>query len=680
MNRFRTYSLLSSSLAALMLSGCGMGTSNLLSNTQATTTTAKLQGKIFGGQQPVFNASIVMMQAGNTGYGTGATSIMNSGATVYSAADGSFNLTGKYTCPTTGSNQVYLVATGGDPTGQASTSINNTASVMVAALGPCSVLNANTVIQVNEVTTVGAAFALGQFVGNFGAAGVQIGAPTSNQVGLTNAFATAHNLVNTSTGNAAPQTADTGTNFFMTAIDQRKLYTMANILASCVNQTSAAASNCTTLFSGVAPTYAPSYFPNNTQTAATLPTDTFQAAAYMSLNSTSTNATASSTNLGNLFNLQSAFMPYSYSLSVAPVDWTLALNYSGNGINYLSSAAVDGNGDVWFSNANATGGVVVINGGTGVAGGTAGVTGGVIGFYSTGSYNGTTVTANGTRQVAIDQNNKAWFPNYTAGSDGRFYLLRAVAGAGVDATLQIPAGPTLPYAVAVDAANTVFATTASTQIVSASATAATGTSATSTSGLESGGAASIAITPSNVGYAPTNGSTSVKYFSTTGLTSTGTATTTGFANYGSAVDGNGYVWIANHATSNPALGYLNGSALTSASTSSCMNNPTMLAIDGNNNVWVTNGTQTTTTANGSAVTIGTVCEFSNNGTLISSAVGYGSHNIGSGRGIAIDQSGNVWVTSYATASSFVTQIIGAAAPAVAPLAVAVKNNTFGRRP
>jgi hypothetical protein len=46
--------------------------------------------------------------------------------------------------------------------------------------------------------------------------------------------------------------------------------------------------------------------------------------------------------------------------------------------------------------------------------------------------------------------------------------------------------------------------------------------------------------------------------------------------------------------------------------------------------------------------------------------------------VAIDGSGDVWVGNF-TGSS-VTEYVGAAAPTVTPLAVAVKTNALGARP
>jgi hypothetical protein len=116
----------------------------------------------------------------------------------HSVSGGSFTITGDYTCPSA-STLVYLTATGGNPGMTSGT--NNSALVLVAALGQCGSLSSSTVIAVNEVTTVASVYALAQFTSTSG----NIGAPSSNSTGIASAFANVNNMVNTSTGAALVQ-------------------------------------------------------------------------------------------------------------------------------------------------------------------------------------------------------------------------------------------------------------------------------------------------------------------------------------------------------------------------------------------------------------------------------------------------------------------------------------------
>ena len=167
---------------ALGLTGCEMGTVQMSGALPAGPVAGvSLGGVVHGGQYPIYNAQMQLYAAGATaaptgtnpivgGLGQGATALIPVGSmTVGSVnnyfpgglpgcayvtgnvagcsalpsttAGGNFTITGDYTCPSANS-EMYLVATGGDPTGAASPSINNQYIALMAALGPCSGLSA----------------------------------------------------------------------------------------------------------------------------------------------------------------------------------------------------------------------------------------------------------------------------------------------------------------------------------------------------------------------------------------------------------------------------------------------------------------------------------------------------------------------------------------------------------
>ena len=74
----------------------------------------------------------------------------------------------------------------------------------------------------------------------------------------------------------------------------------------------------------------------------------------------------------------------------------------------------------------------------------------------------------------------------------------------------------------------------------------------------------------------------------------------------------------------------------------------------------------------------TLSELSNTGTLLSGSTGYLVTGLDNPISLAIDGSGNVWVTN-ANGNSL-TEVVGAAAPVVTPLAAAVANGTIAIRP
>src|ERR1700751_6347093 len=91
----------------LLLTGCGMGTIAAPDPVPLT-----VNGRVHGGQQPVAGAHIQLYVAGNAGNGSASSPLLNT--TVSSGSDGTFSITGDYSCPSA-TAQVYLVATQGNP-------------------------------------------------------------------------------------------------------------------------------------------------------------------------------------------------------------------------------------------------------------------------------------------------------------------------------------------------------------------------------------------------------------------------------------------------------------------------------------------------------------------------------------------------------------------------------------
>jgi hypothetical protein len=65
---------------------------------------------VHGGQQPVSGATLQLYAVGTTGDGSAATPLLTQAVT--SDANGNFDITGGYTCPSA-STLVYITATGG---------------------------------------------------------------------------------------------------------------------------------------------------------------------------------------------------------------------------------------------------------------------------------------------------------------------------------------------------------------------------------------------------------------------------------------------------------------------------------------------------------------------------------------------------------------------------------------
>ncbi len=221
-----------------LLTGCGV--SDLASSGGTESQGVALQGMVHGGQQPVVGAQVYLYAAGTSGYASAPKSLLtttdsgvstdtNGNGYVTTGAGGSFSISNDYTCPAAPGDQMFLLATGGNPGNPVVAPGNglNPQLVLMEALGPCSSLTSSTFVVVNEATTVASAYALAPFMsypndgsdspipgGAAGGAIPQVGAPapsatctsttasTCNYTGLVHAFATAGNLVNLSSGQA----------------------------------------------------------------------------------------------------------------------------------------------------------------------------------------------------------------------------------------------------------------------------------------------------------------------------------------------------------------------------------------------------------------------------------------------------------------------------------------------
>ncbi|MFC6645220.1 hypothetical protein ACFQBQ_06375 [Granulicella cerasi] len=373
---------------AITLTGCSLGSMQQSGSLSTQSGSIQLTGSAHGGQQPIYNAVVRLYSVGSGGYGTGSTLLATS-ANSDSAGGFSFTkltttggvissgATPSWQCPASGDPLIYITAVGGNTQGTGTTSTNNAASVMMAAIGACSTVSANTFVSLNEVSTVGSVFALGQYINpgsNTTPGSFTVGAPsgTQAQLGLKNAAASIGNLVNIAGGQAiTSQTfgstggVGTGTVSVTATPESAKINTIANILAACINTTSASSVQCVDLFNNALPAQQASY---TSQPSATFTTaiDTLQAAYYMATNPASlgtfvscgTNPSATTT-MGCLYSLSSSTPPFQPVVSAQPSDWTLGVTYTASGSCSAGGAffagptktSIDASGNIWIINA-----------------------------------------------------------------------------------------------------------------------------------------------------------------------------------------------------------------------------------------------------------------------------------------------------------------------------------------
>jgi trimeric autotransporter adhesin len=199
-------------------------------------------GLVHGGQQPVTGATIQLYAVGTAGDGSASTPLLSPAPVT--DANGGFNISGTYNCPSS-SSLVYIVATGGNPGLAPGT--NNAALSLMAALGPCGNLSPSTFIFINELTTVAAVYALAPYMTSPPA----VGSSPGDAAALAGAFTLASQLANTGTGTTPGTGVPVGTSVPVVQIN-----TIGDILAACINSPGGTAGDktaCGMLFSLTTP-------------------------------------------------------------------------------------------------------------------------------------------------------------------------------------------------------------------------------------------------------------------------------------------------------------------------------------------------------------------------------------------------------------------------------------------
>jgi streptogramin lyase len=588
--------------AMLGAMGCGSTAS-----TDAVQPGISFNGRVMGGQQPISGASIVLYQAGSGGPGVGAANLLNK--TVTTDMTGGFNFTGDYMCPSS-TTQVYLIATGGNP--GLPLGGTNPASVMMAALGDCGNLSASTFVSMNEVTTVAAVWALAQFMSPGGI----VGSSATNATGLRNAFEVANNLADFSNGAPGGANLPAGA-----TLETAKLITMANILAACVN--SDGGSSCSPLFQAATPS------------SGSAPTNTLDAALNIALRPGS--------NVGAVFAAAPATGPFQTGLGQAPNDWTMSLTFLGGGLDVPTALAIDSTGSVWV--ANYFGGVATKFFPTGQPAST-------VGFADASLVESYGITVDGLDNAWVANEQSPNFINSGAGSITKFNSSGQVLSQSGGFT---QGGIYYPYAIAADSAGRVWV--ADYGRSGASLLASDGSSLFGPSGISPSNMifpVGVAVDSANNGWFAAQGTT-------VQLTPSGGDGAFSCCTYpaGIAIDGSGNTWLPQFNSSSLVELGPSGTTLQQISGIGGIEHPEGVATDGAGNVWVTN-------YRGSSISEFTGSSSSATSTALSPNSGFGTDvSLDEPFSLAIDASGNVWVTS--SLGNTVTEFVGAASPIRTPL-------------
>jgi hypothetical protein len=574
-------------------------------------------GNLQGGLQPVSNATIQLYAPGTTGYGTAALPLLTQ--TVTTDAHGNFTLTGLFTCPSA-ATPVYMLVKGGNPGLAAGT--NNSALSLMGLLGQCGTLTPSTFITISERTTVAAVWALTPFMVD----ATHIGTSSTNVQGLLNAFSVAADLVDIASG-SAPGNAPA-----IATIPTAEINTLADILSSCVNSNGSTVSTsaCGRLFSAATPA------------GGVAPTDTVTAALDISRNP--------SHNAGSIFSTFSSTGPYQPTLSVAPSDWSIAINYSSSAFKTPNDLAIDSQGNAWV-----------------VATGTSSSTVSVLNWNGLqGTYPQTGVVL---QHLALDPYDDPWLTN---SADSNVVELTS---SGTRATLNpfTAGGLEGPGPLAFDGDGNVWVANNGATV---SKLSANGAGISPSTGYATGGvsgATALALDTLGNAWVADSGGNDVTVLSNSGAAVAGSPYIGGGLDgpFALAIDSTGGAWVANR-TGSSLSRFSNSGATISGSPfyGGGLNAPIGLALDGLGNVWLVNSGSNS------------VSEFLSSGRAQSGGAGYGSSVLTNPYRLAIDRSGNVWVANLggSVSAGTITQIVGIAAPVVTPQSLAIQNNALNQRP
>lgn len=599
--------ILATGVLICALAGCGASGKNTDSGSTPPAGSyegAGFSGTVQVGAQPLIGATVNLYAAGSSGNGSSGVALLSNSLTTN--AQGAFAVSSGYTC-SSDSAQLYLVARGGKPGSTAAAA--NSAITLLTALGACDQSRSSVVV--NEVTTVAATYALAQFL----SAGGNLGASSTNAVGLENAVATAQALADIGKGSSpGPAFAANGSS------PAAHINTLANLLNACAAST--AGSACSALFAATATT---SGAPDNTLDA---------------MLDLVRNPAANGPALYTLSAASTAFTPV---LTAQPSDWTLFINYTGGGMNNPTSLGVDGAGNIWVASyLNAASlfsplGVPLLS---------QGVTGSGLG-YSFG--------------LAVDANNDAWITNFPSPyASGNSVSVFNESGTALSGSSGYFAGTnSFPTGVAIDTDGSAWVVDWGESFLShlsSSGQLLSGASGyTSTQLIDP---VEAAIDANHYVWVTNGGGNTVTRVSPDGSQFTSYTCCNG--PQGLAIDQSGNVWVANYEGNSISEISSAGVVLSNGGfTSASLDDPQSVVIDGDGTVWICSyrGGSLTELA-GSAST--------KPGAVLSPGSGLGADaNLIETYAIAADASGNLWVSNRA--SNTLTQFVGLASPVRTPL-------------
>ncbi|WP_213806297.1 hypothetical protein [Granulicella sp. dw_53] len=688
-----------------MLAGCGVPLSTPATNYNTPVT---LQGQVFASRNYMAGAIVKVYETQPNGVAangiyTGTAKLLT---TVTANTTGGWSTT-DLSCSSP--DQIYVTAEAGVPypSGQNSTSLaNNPNSLMMTAIGDCSILssatNTNNITSIvtNEASTVAAVWALRNFISlngttvnitssatNYGGTN-GVGTPT-NFAGLAHAFLNANNLSPYKIGNFQQYTsgAATGANGGLVPVQELNSLAYAQYLCTIGSDgtTSGNFSYCTTLYRLATP-------PDGT-----VPTNSLQALLNIARNPANNaidilNFTLTPIPLSGQKGSQQinagVYVPALTDFGTLTKDWSVAIYYlpgygatsNGQGSSVPEYVTIDANDDVYFSNPNAS---------------SSSTAGNIVALTSSGQSLWTSATDTTKllqpRAIAADASGNIWV--VAGGTTAATAFVQQTSAATGATVRQYPSTSNTLYGVAVDSLGNVWYdsnTTTGQNLHELLRNGSAYTEATFAAPPSSPTYQLLQIRPDSnnniwiAGYNTTKAAT--VYFPNTGTATAPTyATALMFASlpgasstYGMTTDAAGNAY----AVTNGASGGIFKTTVTGTGKAAVLT-PTKVAanpaaasrfmdIDGAGSIWYMDGTTGTNLyqylpSNG---TTNSYYPCYNAGTstgtgTATSTVQTCTTGISTRMDLAVDSTGSIWVASYGNSGGGrMVQILGLAAPTV----------------
>ena len=329
----------------------------------------------------------------------------------------------------------------------------------------------------------------------------------------------------------------------------------------------------------------PTLFADVTPSGSINPGDTIQAALYMAQNP--------GYNIAATYSVQPTSPPFQPALSTAPFDWSLAITYTGSASLYLPNLlAADAAGNLWISNS--------LSGSNSIAEIAPSAT------PSPSLYLGPNSGPDSPAAVVPDTLGNIWLSAHGGSSSRGNRLFDFSPSAGTASNISLTSG-CLPYALAIDGKDDLFYTC-------------------SGSGLQY-----LYEFPNQTAGTPSSINLPAYLASPTQLGAVGTQT------YGMAIDSSSNVWVSNTQTSGGSYTVTEYASPSYAlsNTYTVGSGPVGIAIDHNNAAWT--------------VASGTLDEITAGATPPSPSNSFTGGGLSSGKFLAIDGAGNIWVANGAPA-------------------------------